>query len=203
MAQGYGFGAEGDWKAAGLVRAVKVMSDGLEGGSSFMEDYTYHLNPSSQKVLGAHMLEICESIAAEKPFLDIKPLSIGGKADPPRLIFNTSPGPAVNASVVDMGNRFRMIVNEVEVVNPDNPLPQLPVARALWIPKPNLEIAASAWILAGGSHHTAFSKAITREYLEDYAEMIGLEFLLINESTDLFEFKKELKWNDAYYSLNK
>ena len=201
MAQGYGFGAEGDWKAAGLVRAVKVMAAGLEGGSSFMEDYTYHLNPSSQKVLGAHMLEICESIAAEKPFLEIKPLSIGGKADPARLIFNTSPGPAVNASVVDMGNRFRMIVNEVEVVNPDKPLPKLPVARALWIPKPNLEIAASAWILAGGSHHTAFSKAITKEYLEDYAEMLGVEFVLINESTNLFEFKKELKWNDAYYSL--
>ncbi len=203
MAQGYGFGAEGDWKAAGLVRAVKVMSAGLEGGSSFMEDYTYHLNPSSPKVLGAHMLEICESIAAEKPFLEIKPLSIGGKADPPRLIFNTSPGPAVNASVVDMGNRFRMIVNEVEVVNPDKPLPKLPVARALWIPKPNLEVAASAWILAGGSHHTAFSKAITKEYLEDFAEMIGVEFVLINESTNLFEFKKELKWNDAYYSLNR
>ena len=203
MAQGYGFGAEGDWKSAALVRAVKVMSEGLEGGSSFMEDYTYHLNSSSQKVLGAHMLEICESIAESKPYLDIKPLSIGGKADPPRLIFNTSAGPAVNACIVDMGNRFRMILNEVEVVDPDNPLPKLPVARALWIPQPNLETAASAWILAGGSHHTAFSKAITKEYLEDFCEMIGIEFLLIDESTNLFEFKKELKWNDAYYSLNK
>ena len=203
MAQGYGFGAEGDWKSAALVRAVKVMSAGLEGGSSFMEDYTYHLNPSSQKVLGAHMLEICESIASGKPYLDIKPLSIGGKADPPRLIFNTAPGPAINASIVDMGNRFRMIVNEVDVVDPDKPLPKLPVARALWIPKPNLEVAASAWILAGGSHHTAFSKAITKEYIEDFCEMIGIEFLLINDSTNLFEFKKELRWNDAYYSLNK
>ncbi len=200
MADGYGFGAEGDWKTSALVRAIKVMASGLEGGTSFMEDYTYHLDPSGTKVLGAHMLEICESIAEEKPSLEIKPLSIGGKEDPPRLIFNAPAGPAVNASIIDMGNRFRMIVNEVDVVKPDAPLPNLPVARALWIPKPNLEVAASAWILAGGAHHTGFSQAITQEYLEDFAEMVGIEYLLINEETKVSEFKKELRWNEAHFS---
>lgn len=200
MADGYGFGAEGDWKTAALLRAVKVMSIGLTGGTSFMEDYTYHLDPSGMKVLGAHMLEVCESIAAGKPELDIMPLSIGGKANPPRLIFNVRSGEALNASIIDMGNRFRLIVNEVRVVPEDSPLPKLPVARAIWIPKPNLTVAASAWILAGGAHHTAFSKAITSEYLEDFAEMTGIEFLLINDETDISEFKKELRWNDLYYS---
>ena len=200
MADGYGFGAEGDWKTSALVRAIKVMASGLEGGTSFMEDYTYHLDPSGTKVLGAHMLEICESIAEEKPSLEIKPLSIGGKEDPPRLIFNAPAGPAVNASIIDMGNRFRMIVNEVDVVKPDTPLPNLPVARALWIPKPNLEVAASAWILAGGAHHTGFSQAITQEYLEDFAEMVGIEYLLINEETKVSDFKKELRWNEAHFS---
>ena len=200
MADGYGFGAEGDWKTAALVRAIKVMAFGLNGGTSFMEDYTYHLDPSGTKVLGAHMLEICESIAEEKPLLEIKPLSIGGKEDPPRLIFNAPEGPAVNASIIDMGNRFRMIVNEVDVVKPDAPLPNLPVARALWIPKPNLEVAASTWILAGGAHHTGFSQAVTQEYLEDFAEMAGIEYLLINEETKVSEFKKELRWNEMYFS---
>ena len=164
-----------------------------------MEDYTYHFNPKQNKVLGAHMLEICESIAQGKPRLEIHPLSIGGKADPPRLVFNTPKGPAVNASIIDVGNRFRMIVNEVNAVPPDKPLPRLPVARVLWIPKPNLEIAAHAWILAGGAHHTGFSQALTSEYLEDFAEMCGMEFLLISDSTKISEFKKELKWNEAYY----
>jgi L-arabinose isomerase len=200
MADGYGFGAEGDWKTAALVRAIKVMASGLTGGTSFMEDYTYHLDPSGTKVLGAHMLEICESIAEAKPSLEIKPLSIGGKEDPPRLIFNAPAGPAVNASIIDMGNRFRMIVNEVEVVKPDTPLPNLPVARALWIPKPNLEIAATSWILAGGAHHTGFSQAITQEYLEDFAEMAGIEYLLINQETKVSEFKEELRWNEIYYA---
>jgi L-arabinose isomerase len=199
MAEGYGFGAEGDWKTAALVRAMKVMAAGLKGGTSFMEDYTYHFNPKQNKVLGAHMLEICESIAQGKPRLEIHPLSIGGKADPPRLVFNTPKGPAVNASIIDVGNRFRMIVNEVNAVPPDKPLPRLPVARVLWIPKPNLEIAAHAWILAGGAHHTGFSQALTSEYLEDFAEMCGMEFLLISDSTKISEFKKELKWNEAYY----
>lgn len=203
MAEGYGFGAEGDWKTAALVRAMKVMASGLHGGTSFMEDYTYHLNSSGKKVLGAHMLEVCESIAAEKPSLEIKPLSIGGKADPPRLIFNAPAGAALNATIVDMGSRFRMIVNEVEVAAPDEPLPNLPVARAVWTPKPDFETAAGAWILAGGAHHTGFSQALTSEYLEDFAEMNGTEFLLIDSSTKLSEFKKELRWNDIYYSYNK
>lgn len=203
MSKGYGFGAEGDWKTAALVRAMKVMSINLKGGTSFMEDYTYDFDHAGMKVLGAHMLEICESIACSKPKLDIKSLSIGGKEDPPRLIFNVAPGPAINASVIDMGNRFRMIVNEVEVVPPDKPLQKLPVARALWIPKPNLSVAASSWILAGGAHHTAFSKSLTSEYLEDFSEISGIEFLLINSSTDISDFKKELKWNEIYYSFKK
>jgi L-arabinose isomerase len=201
MADGYGFGAEGDWKTAALVRAMKVMSAGLEGGTSFMEDYTYHLSQSGMKVLGAHMLEICPTIAAGKPSLEIHPLSIGGKADPVRLVFDSKTGPAVNASLVDMGNRFRMIVNEVDSVPTDAPLPKLPVARALWLPQPDLKTAAAAWILAGGAHHTGFSLDLTVEHLEDFAEMAGIEFLLINNATTLSAFKKELRWNDLYYQL--
>jgi L-arabinose isomerase len=202
MADGYGFGAEGDWKTAALVRAVKVMSSGLKGGTSFMEDYTYHLNSRNggMKVLGAHMLEVCESIAEKKPNLEIAPLSIGGKADPPRLIFNTPSGPAINVTMVDVGNRFRIIVNEVSVVPPEKPLKKLPVARAVWIPKPNLNVAAQAWVLAGGAHHTAFSQSVTAAHVEDFAEMFGVEYLLINESTSISEFKKELRWNEACYS---
>ncbi|HUI30150.1 MAG TPA: L-arabinose isomerase [Candidatus Acidoferrales bacterium] len=202
MADGYGFGAEGDWKTAALVRAAKVMSAGLKGGTSFMEDYTYHFNPGQDgmEVLGAHMLEICESIAEGKPSLEIAPLSIGGKADPPRLVFDTPVGPAINATIIDVGDRFRLIVNEVVVVPPNEPLAKLPVARAVWIPKPNLTVAAHSWILAGGAHHTAFSQSISAEYLEDFAEMFGMEYLLINDSTNISEFKKELKWNDLYYS---
>jgi len=201
MAEGYGFGAEGDWKTAALVRAMKVMGAGLDGGTSFMEDYTYHLNENGMKVLGAHMLEICESIAEGKPSLEIHPLSIGGKADPVRLVFNTPSGPAVNATVIDLGARFRLIVNEVDVVPPDEPLPKLPVARAVWRPRPDLKTAAAAWILAGGAHHTGFSQAVTTEHLEDFAEMADVEFLLINNDTRLPEFKKELRWNDLYYRL--
>jgi L-arabinose isomerase len=201
MADGYGFGAEGDWKTAALVRAMKVMATGLHGGSSFMEDYTYHLDNArgDMKVLGAHMLEICESIAAEKPYLDIHPLSIGGKEDPPRLLFHAPAGDAVNATIIDMGDRFRMLANEVTTVVPEKPLPRLPVARALWIPKPDLETAATAWILAGGAHHTCFSQAVTMEHLEDFAEMLGVEFLRIDERTTVSDFKKELRWNDVYY----
>ncbi len=200
MSEGYGFGAEGDWKTAALVRAMKVMTNGLKGGTSFMEDYTYHLDPSGMKVLGAHMLEVCESIAEGKPNLEIKPLSIGGKEDPPRLVFNVHEGPAVNASIIDMGNRFRMIVNEVDVVKADAPLSKLPVARVIWVPRPNLRTAATAWILAGGAHHTGFSQSITQEYLEDFAEIADIEYLFINESTNIHNFKKELRWNDLYYS---
>jgi L-arabinose isomerase len=199
MADGYGFGAEGDWKTAALVRAMKVMGDGLEGGTSFMEDYTYHFHPAGMKVLGAHMLEVCESIANGTPSLEIHSLSIGGKADPVRLVFDAPAGRAVNASIIDLGRRFRLIVNEVDVVPPDEPLPKLPVARALWVPRPDLKTAAAAWILAGGAHHTGFSQGVTVEHLEDFAEMAGIEFLLINEETRLSDFKKELRWNEAYY----
>jgi L-arabinose isomerase len=201
MADGYGFGAEGDWKTSALVRAMKVMSIGLEHGTSFMEDYTYHFTPSGDKVLGAHMLEICSSIAATRPKLEILPLSIGGKADPVRLIFDSQTGPAVAVSMVDMGNRFRLIVNEVGVVPTEAPLPKLPVARAFWKPKPNLKTAAAAWILAGGAHHTSFSYDVTSDHLQDFAEMAGTEMLLIDENTCLPEFKKELRWNDLYYRL--
>ncbi len=201
MAEGYGFGAEGDWKTAALVRAMKVMGAGLEGGTSFMEDYTYDFNETQPKVLGAHMLEVCESIADKKPSLEIHPLSIGGRADPPRLVFNVRQGPAINATILDMGNRFRMVANEVDVVQPDQPLPKLPVARAVWIPRPDLKTAAGAWILAGGAHHTGFSQSVTKEHLEDFAEMADMEFLLIDNETRLSEFKKELRWNEAYYFL--
>ena len=203
MAEGYGFGAEGDWKTAALVRAMKVMSTGLDGGTSFMEDYTYHLEPGNNKVLGAHMLEICSSIADGTPTLEMHPLGIGGKADPARLVFNVPAGPGVNASVIDLGNRFRMLVNAVDVVPPDAPLPKLPVARTVWVPQPNLKIAAAAWILAGGAHHTGFSQVLTFEHLEDFASMADIEYVLIDADTELSTFKKELKWNDMYYHLAK
>jgi len=200
MADGYGFGGEGDWKTAALVRTMKVMSAGLKGGTSFMEDYTYHLQDGG-KVLGAHMLEICPSIADGKPTAEIHPLSIGGKADPVRLVFTSQSGPAVNASIIDLGDHFRMIVNKINVIPPDQSLPKLPVARALWIPEPELKTAASAWILAGGAHHTGFSLSLTVEHLEDYAGMAGLEFLIIDRETTVRDFKKELRWNDLYYRL--
>jgi L-arabinose isomerase len=180
---------------------MKVMGAGLEGGTSFMEDYTYHLEPGGMKVLGAHMLEVCSSIAEGKPSLEMHPLGIGGKDDPARLMFNVPTGPAVNASVLDLGNRFRMVVNKVDVIPPDEPLPKLPVARVVWRPKPDLPTAAAAWILAGGAHHTGFSQAVTVEHLEDFTEMAGLEFLLIDADTQLPAFKKELRWNEIYYHL--
>jgi L-arabinose isomerase len=202
MADGYGFAGEGDWKTAALVRAVKVMAHGLPGGTSFMEDYTYHFG-HSPKVLGAHMLEICPTIADGKPAVDIHPLSIGGKADPVRLVFTAPPGPAVNVSIVDMGSRFRMIVNEVDVVAPDEPLPKLPVARAIWAPRPDFATAATAWIYAGGAHHTAFTQAISSEPIRDFAGMAGIEYLSIDENTRVHEFRNELRWNDTYYLLRR
>lgn len=201
MADGYGFGAEGDWKTAALLRAMKVMSAGLEGGTSFMEDYTYHFSPNGDKVLGAHMLEICPSIAAAKPSMEIHPLGIGGKEDPVRLVFDSQTGPAINASMIDLGSRYRLIVNTVDVVPTDEPLPRLPVARALWIPQPNLKVAAAAWILAGGAHHTGFSLSLTPEHMEDFAEMAGVEYLLIDENSQISDIKKELKWNNLHYHL--
>jgi L-arabinose isomerase len=201
MAAGYGFAGEGDWKTCALVRAMKVMASGLMGGTSFMEDYTYHLNPKRNLVLGSHMLEICPSIAKSKPSVEVHPLGIGGKADPVRLVFDTPSGPGINASVVHMGNRFRMILNEVDVVPAEKPLPKLPVARAVWIPKPDLQIGAAAWIYAGGAHHTGFSQAVTTEMIEDFAAMAGIELVVIDADTKLRQFKQELLWNDIAYGL--
>jgi L-arabinose isomerase len=201
MQKGYGFGAEGDWKTSALLRCMKVMSHDLSGGTSFMEDYTYHLDPAGNKVLGAHMLEVCPSIAFDKPSLEIHPLGIGGKDDPARLVFSVKEGPALNASLLDMGNRFRLLVNTVKAVKPID-TPKLPVAKALWEPNPSLKVSATAWILAGGAHHTAFSFDVQPDHLELFAEMAGIEYLLIDEGTSVREFKKELRWNDLYYQLS-
>lgn len=199
MNAGFGFGAEGDWKTAALVRAMKVMGSGLKGGNSFMEDYTYHFDPSNPMVLGAHMLEICESIADEKPSCEIHPLGIGGKADPVRLVFNSAPGAAINASVIDMGNRFRLLVNEVEAVAPEEDLPQLPVARVLWKPLPDMHSACAAWIYAGGAHHTCYSQNLNAEHMEDFSEMADIEYVVIGKDTRINEFKNMLRWNEASY----
>ncbi|MBS1597862.1 MAG: L-arabinose isomerase [Bacteroidetes bacterium] len=202
MGAGYGFAGEGDWKTAALVRAMKTMGSGLPGGNSFMEDYTYHFDPDNQLVLGAHMLEICESIADGKPSCEIHALGIGGKADPVRLVFNGSAGPALNASMMDMGNRFRLLVNEVFAVAPVESLPKLPVARVLWRPYPEMKTGCAAWILAGGAHHTCYSQNLNAECLEDFAGMAGIEFVLIGKNTDIYQFKNELRWNEVYYQLN-
>jgi L-arabinose isomerase len=199
MKEGYGFGGEGDWKTSALVRAMKVMGSGLKGGNSFMEDYTYHFDPSNPMVLGAHMLEICESIADGTPSCEVHPLGIGGKADPVRLVFNSAAGPALNASIVDMGNRFRLLVNEVDAVKPEQDLPKLPVARVLWKPQPDMQTACAAWIYAGGAHHTCYSQNLSSEHLEDFAEMAGIEYVRINKDTDLYQFKNMLRWNEIYY----
>jgi L-arabinose isomerase len=200
MAKGYGFAAEGDWKTAALVRAMKVMATGLAGGNSFMEDYTYHFDPKNEMVLGAHMLEICESIADGKPKCEIHPLGIGGKGDPVRLVFNSAAGPAINVSMVDMGNRYRLVVNEVEAVAPKHDLPMLPVARVLWKPYPDMKTGCTAWLLAGGAHHTCYSQNLTSEHMEDFSEMAGIEMVNIGKTTDIRNLKNELRWNEMYYS---
>jgi L-arabinose isomerase len=202
MNEGYGFGAEGDWKTAALVRVMKVMANGLKGGTSFMEDYTYHLDPKAMQVLGAHMLEVCPSVAAGKPSLEVHPLSIGGKADPARLVFKAPEGNALNIALMDMGNRYRLLVNKVNVVStPD--LPKLPVARILWAPMPDLKTAAGAWILAGGAHHTVFTQCLSVEHIVDLAEMAGIECLVIDEKTTINDFKKEIRSNEVYYYISK
>ena len=198
MADGYGFGAEGDWKTAVLLRAMKVMAGGEK--TSFMEDYTYHLAPSGSQVLGSHMLEVCPSIAKEKPRLEVHPLGIGGKEDPVRLVFDAPPGPALNASLIDLGNRFRLIVNEVEAVEHPE-LPNLPVARAVWECKPDFKTALAAWIYAGGAHHTVYSYALTSEHLEDFADIAGVELVVIDAHTRLRNLKNELRQNDLTYTL--
>jgi L-arabinose isomerase len=203
MAKGFGFAGEGDWKTAALVRAMKVMGSGLKGGNSFMEDYTYHFDPENSMVLGSHMLEICPSIADKKPKCEIHPLGIGGKADPVRLVFNSAAGEAINASIVDMGNRFRLIVNEVQAVTAKHDLPKLPVARVLWKPYPDMRTGCAAWIHAGGAHHSGYSQNLTAEHMEDFASFAGIEYILIGKKTDIYQLKNELRWNDVYYQLHK
>ncbi|MGZ8528373.1 MAG: L-arabinose isomerase, partial [Candidatus Limnocylindrales bacterium] len=201
MADGYGFGAEGDWKTAVLVRLTKVMAAGLPGGTSFMEDYTYDLDPAGPRVLGAHMLEVCPTIAQGRPRCEIHPLSIGGRSDPVRLVFDAAPGPAFVAGMTDLGDRFRIVANEIDIVGAGHALPRLPVARAVWMPRPDLRTAVEAWLIAGGAHHTVLSRAIDPEPLADLAEMAGIEFLLIDRDTRVSDFRKEVRWNSAYHHL--
>lgn len=203
MAEGYGFAGEGDWKTPALVRACKVMGAGLTGTTAFMEDYTYNFDPQNEMVLGSHMLEVDPALAADKPRIEVHPLGIGGKAAPARLVFNGLSGCALNASLVDMGTRFRLIVNKVEGVEVSEPLPNLPVARVLWKPLPDMKVGCSAWIIAGGAHHTAYSLSLTPEYLEDFARIAGVEFVCIDEKTTLNNLENQLKWNELYYLLKK
>ncbi|MGW1751624.1 L-arabinose isomerase [Streptomyces sp. NPDC002092] len=201
MADGYGFGGEGDWKTSALLRTMKVMGAGLPGGTTFMEDYTYHLGPGTPRVLGAHMLEVCPSVATGRPSCEIHPLSIGGREDPVRLVFNAAEGPAVVVGLSDLGDRFRLTANAVDVVAPSEPLRRLPVARAVWKPRPSLAESAESWLLAGAPHHTVLSSAVDVETLTDYAAMTGVELLTIDESTSTDQFAKEIRWNAAYHRL--
>jgi L-arabinose isomerase len=201
MAEGYGFGAEGDWKTAVLLRMLKVASAGLPGGTSFMEDYTYHLGPGEPKILGAHMLEVCPSISADTPSCEVHPLSIGDREDPVRLVFDSAPGEGFVVGMNDMGERLRLVANMVDVVEPDEPLPNLPVARAVWKPRPDLRTSTEAWLLAGGPHHTVLTTAVSRDTLEDLAGMLRVELLCIDETTRVRELEKEIRWNSAYYRL--
>ena len=199
MEQGYGFGGEGDWKTAAMVRLMKIMSHGLPNGTSFMEDYTYHLEPGKEAILQAHMLEVCPSIADVRPSIKVCPLSMGNREDPARLVFTSKPGKGVACSLVDLGTRFRLIINEVETLKQDIPMPKLPVATALWKPEPNLVTGAEAWILAGGAHHTAFSLDLTSEQMADWGAAMGVECVFIDKDTNIRNFKNELRWNEAAF----
>ncbi|TFD85414.1 L-arabinose isomerase [Cryobacterium lactosi] len=201
MAQGYGFGAEGDWKTSILVRVANVMGSGLPGGASLMEDYTYDLTPGAELILGAHMLEVSPSLATAKPTLEIHPLGIGGKDDPVRLVFNAAPGPAVVVAMSDMRDRFRLVANVVEVVEPSEALPKLPVGRAVWKPAPDFATSAAAWLTAGAAHHTVMSTAVGIEVFHDFAEIAQTELLVIDKTTTLRDFTREVRWNQAYYRL--
>jgi L-arabinose isomerase len=201
MAEGYGFGGEGDWKTSVMLHTLKAMGSNDSGGTSFMEDYTYHWGPGTPKILGAHMLEVCPSIAAGKPRVEIQPLSIGDREDPVRLVFDAEPGPAIVVGICDLGDRFRLVLNEVTVVEPDEPLPKLPVARAVWEPKPDLTTSAESWIAAGGPHHTVLSTAVDTEQLVDFANLLGIELLIIDGSTNRRDFANQIRWNQAYYRL--
>jgi len=201
MADGYGFGGEGDWKTSALLAAVKAMGTGTGRGTSFMEDYTYHFGPGEPKILGAHMLEVCPSIAVERPSAEIHPLGIGDREDPVRLVFDAAPGPGVVLGIADLGDRFRLVGDEIEVVVPDEPLPRLPVARAVWKPAPDLGTSAEAWLTAGGPHHTVLSTALRADHLWDFAEMNRTELALIDASTTVRRFTQELRWTQAYHRL--
>lgn len=202
MADGYGFGGEGDWKTSVLLHTLKVMGEGLPGGTSFMEDYTYHLAPGQELILGAHMLEVCPSIATDTPRVEIHPLGIGGREDPVRLVFNAAPGAGFTVGMADMGDRFRLIGNAIDVVTPPEDLPKLPVARAVWQPRPNLRTSTTAWLMAGGPHHTVLSTALSREHLDDFSDMAGVELAFIDEDTTTRGFGNELRWNNAYHRLS-
>ena len=201
MAEGYGFGGEGDWKTSVLLHTIKAIGAGSPGGTSFMEDYTYHLGPGTPKILGAHMLEVCPTIAAERPRIEIHPLGIGNREDPVRLVFDAAPGPATVLGICDLGDRFRLVLNEVDVVPPDEPLPKLPVARAVWEPKPDLATSAESWITAGGPHHTVLSTAVDTDELVNFANLLGVELLIIDGSTNRRDFADQIRWNQAYYRL--
>jgi L-arabinose isomerase len=201
MADGYGFGGEGDWKTSVLLRTLKVAAGDQPGGTSFMEDYTYNLVPGEERILGAHMLEVCPSIAAATPSCEIHPLGIGGREDPVRLVFDATPGPGVVVGMADLGDRFRLVANEVDLVPPDQPLPKLPVARAVWKPRPDLRTSAESWLTAGAPHHTVLSTAIGTEELADLAEMVRTELLVIDAGTTTRQLAKEIRWNQAYYRL--
>ncbi|MFC6089930.1 L-arabinose isomerase [Saccharothrix sp. BKS2] len=201
MADGYGFGGEGDWKTSALLAAVKAMGTGTGRGTSFMEDYTYHFGPGEPKILGAHMLEVCPTIAADRPGCEIHPLGIGGREDPVRLVFDAAPGPAVVVGLADLGERFRLVANEVEVVPPDEPLPRLPVARAVWKPAPSLSTSAESWLTAGGPHHTVMTQAVGAETLNDFAQMVRTELVVIDRDTTTASFADRLRWNQAYFRL--
>ncbi len=201
MNEGYGFGGEGDWKTSVMLHTVKAIGAGAVGGTSFMEDYTYHFGPGRQKILGAHMLEVCPSIAAGKPRVEIHPLGIGDREDPVRLVFDAAPGPATVLGICDLGDRFRLVLNEVDVVAPDEPLPKLPVARAVWEPRPDLTTSAESWIAAGGPHHTVLSTAVDTDQLLDFANLLGVELLIIDGGTNRRDFADRIRWNQAYYRL--
>jgi len=201
MADGYGFGGEGDWKTSVLLATLKSMGRDQAGGTSFMEDYTYHLAPGEEKILGAHMLEVCPTIAAGQPRCEIHPLGIGDRQDPVRLVFDAEPGPAVVVGLADMGERFRLLANEIDVVPPDEPLPKLPVARAVWKPRPSFGISAQAWLTAGGPHHTVLTNAVGVEEITDLADILRTELLVIDEDTRMRDFRNEIRWNQAYFRL--
>ena len=201
MEKGYGFGGEGDWKTAAMVRIMKIMTQGKKDakGTSFMEDYTYNLVPGKEGILEAHMLEVCPSIADGPIYIKEQPLSMGDREDPARLVFTSKEGPGIAASLIDLGNRFRLIINDVDCRKTEKPMPKLPVATNFWTPQPNLQVGAQAWILAGGAHHTAFSYDLTAEQMGDWAESMGIEAVNIDKDTTIRQFKNELRWNSIYY----